>query len=73
MMATTIPDRSGDLNHHARIEPITKRLKISVEPPVDPIFLAKVFPKRSSTTGGLASDVAAWLKRLATQQTFTCA
>ena len=73
MMATTIPDRSGDLSHHARIDPITKSVKITVEPSVDPMFLVEVFPKRSSTTGGLASDAAVWLKRLATLEPFTSA
>ena len=67
MMATTMADRSGDLSHHARIEPMTRSVKISVEPSVDPMFLAEVFPNRSSTTRVLASDAAAWLKRLVTQ------
>jgi len=44
MIATTMAERSGDLSHHARKEPITNTANSAVEPTAGPMLLRELFP-----------------------------
>ena len=65
-MATTIPERSGDLSHHATRAPITRSAHSNVELSVGPMAFGELFLKPVIHCTALAGVAGAWLKRVVT-------